>query len=334
MKRKLALLVAGVMVVGMFAGCGSSASSDSSSDSSSESTDDSSSDSAAADGDVVLGYSCVDMNNTFQTYLVAAAQDKAEELGASITVTDAQNDVVKQQDQVKALIQQGVDALIVVIADSSAAEPVTQAAQDAGIPLVYVNTLPQGFEEGSLPDGVHYVGSYEHDAGVMQGEMIGEAIGSGKVAILQGGLEYEATYNRSQGNKDEFEENYPDIEVVTEETANWQRDKAIDVVNNWLTAYDDLAAICANNDEMALGAIQALQAAGKDIPVVGVDATVDGCAAVKDGSMLGTVFQDSVGQGGGAVEIAVNWVKGEEPESDITWVPYVKVTADNVDDYM
>ena len=291
---------------------------------------------AAPDGTgLKIGYACVDMNNTFQTYLKAAAEAKAAELGAEFTFTDAQNDVVKQQDQVNTMIQQGVDALVVVAADSSAMAPVTAAAAEAGIPLVYCNINPYGNGE-EVPENVHYVGSDEIEAGRYQGEMIGEAIQSGKVCILQGGLAFEATYKRTQGNKDLFAEKYPDIEVVAEETAEWQRDKAIDVTNNWLTTYgDELTAICANNDEMALGAIEALKKAGRtDVPVVGIDATPDGCASVKSGEMLGTVFQDSKGQGGGSVEIAVRMCNGETFDDPFTWVPYVPVTSENVDEYI
>ncbi|MBO7711422.1 MAG: substrate-binding domain-containing protein [Lachnospiraceae bacterium] len=293
---------------------------------------------ASADG-LKIGYASVDLNNTFQTYLKAAAEAKAEELGCEITVTDAQNDVVKQQDQVNAMIQQGVDALVVVPADTSAMEPITIAAQNAGIPLVYCNTNPFGNDdtEGSgIPDGCYYVGSDEIEAGRYQGEMIGEAVQSGKVAILMGGLTHEGAYKRTEGNKMVFEESYPDIEVVAEETAEWQRDKAIDVTNNWLSAYgEELTAICANNDEMALGAIEALKKAGRtDVKVVGVDATPDGCASVKAGEMLGTVFQDSVGQGGGSVEIAYKMASGEEVEGKITWVPYVPVTSENVEEFI
>lgn len=285
---------------------------------------------------ITIGYSCVDMNNTFQTYLVDAAKDKAKEMGVEITVVDAQNDVVRQQDQVNAMIQQGVDALVVVAADSSAMEPVTAAAQNANIPIVYCNVNPFGTDFANVPDGAHYVGSDETESGRMQAEMIGPALQEGKVAILMGGLVYEAAHSRTNGNKEIFESKYPGIEVIAEETAEWQRDKAIDVVNNWLSAYgSELNAICANNDEMALGAVEALKAAGRtDVMVVGIDATPDGCAAVQNGELLGTVYQDSVGQGGGAVEIAVKWARGEKPSEKVTMIPYVPVSADNVEEYI
>ncbi len=329
--KKITRIAAGILLAGMLVltGCGG-ASSPASSDAGGASTTKS-----AGSGGMKIGYACVDMNNTFQTYLVAAAKNKAAELGAEITVTDAQNDVVKQQDQVNAMIQQGVNALVVVAADSSAMAPVTAAAQAANIPLVYCNINPFGNGE-EVPENVHYIGSDETQAGIYQGEMIGEAIQSGKVAILQGGLVYEATYKRTDGNKQVFAEKYPDIEVIAEETAEWQRDKAIDVTNNWLSAYgNELTAICANNDEMALGAIEALKKANRtDVKVVGIDATPDGCASVAAGEMLGTVYQDSVGQGGGAVEIAVNMANGVQPEDSFTWVPYIPVDAENVSEYM
>ncbi|MDO4616627.1 MAG: substrate-binding domain-containing protein [Lachnospiraceae bacterium] len=326
MKRKIALFAIGAMMVGAMAGCGSGSSA---SNSTAGST------AAADDGAMAIGYSCVDMNNTFQTYLVAAAEDKAEELGASITVTDAQNDVVKQQDQVKALIQQGVDCLVVVPSDSSAMGPITNAATEAGIPLVYCNVNP--FEDfADIPEGVHYIGSDETEAGTYQAEMLGEEIQSGGVAILHGGLEYEATYKRTAGNEDTFAAQYSDISVLTKEDANWQRDEAINIVNNWITAYgDELTGICANNDEMALGAVEALKAAGReDVKVVGIDATPDGCASVQAGEMLATVYQDSVGQGGGAVEIAVGMANGEAQAETYTMIPYQKVTAENVEDFI
>lgn len=317
-KKLLSALMATVMVLSL-AACGNSNTTDAS---------------AKDDGKLTVGYACVDMNNTFQTYLVAAAEAKAEELGVNFVMTDAQNDVVKQQDQVKAMLQQGVDAMIVVAADSSAMEPVTTAVTAAGIPLVYVNVIPYG-DDTELPEGVYYVGSDETEAGRMNGTLACEAAGGkGGVAILMGGLIHEATYKRTNGIK-EIVAQYPDMEVLAEETAEWQRDKAIDVANNWLTAFgDELKVIAANNDEMALGAIEALKAAGRtDVVVTGVDAIPDACESIQKGELQGTVFQDSVGQGGGAMEIAVKAAKGETLDA-YTWIPYIPVDASNVAEYV
>lgn len=329
MKKRLlsALLATALAATTLLTGCGGGAASSAPAGSAPAA-------SAGADDKLTVGYACVDMNNTFQTYLVDAASAKADELGVEFVMTDAQNDVVKQQDQVKAMLQQGVDAMIVVAADSSAMEPVTAAVTAAGIPLVYVNVNPFG-DATELPDGVYYVGSDETEAGRMNGTLACEAAGGkGGVAILMGGLVYEASYKRTDGIK-EIVAKYPDMKVLAEETAEWQRDKAIDVTNNWLTAFgDELKVVAANNDEMALGAIEALKAAGRtDVVVTGVDAIPDACESIQKGELLGTVYQDSVGQGGGAMEIAVKAVKGETVE-DFTWVPYIPVDAENVAEYV
>lgn len=331
-RRLFAAILAAALAVSTLAGCGRS--SGGSTGGSAAGSASAGSASAASDDQITVGYACVDMNNTFQTYLVDAASKKADELGVKFVMTDAQNDVVKQQDQIKAMLQQGVDAMIVVAADSSAMEPVTAAVTAAGIPLVYCNINPYG-DATELPDGVYYVGSDETEAGRMNGTLACEAAGGkGGVAILMGGLVYEASYKRTDGIK-EIVAQYPDMKVLAEETAEWQRDKAIDVTNNWLTAFgDELKVVAANNDEMALGALEALKAAGRtDVVVTGVDAIPDACESIKKGELLGTVFQDSKGQGGGAMEIAVKAIKGEAVE-DFTWVPYIPVYASNVDEYI
>jgi ABC-type sugar transport system substrate-binding protein len=290
---------------------------------------------AAASGDTIkIGYACPNINNTFQTYLVDAAKAYAEKNNVELIVVDGQQDVIMQQDQVKALIEQGVQALMVTPADTSAMEPVTEAAKAAGIPLVYFNTNP--YSDGNMPEGTYYVGSQEVTAGELQMTAAGDKLGGkGNIAILMGGLTYEASFERTQGVKNIIESTYPDIKVLAEETAEWQREKAVSVVENWITAYGDtLDAIFANNDEMALGAIMALQSAGiTDVLVFGVDATPDGIKAVEEGTLTATVFQDAVGQSEGSMEIAIKAVKGESIAETVKWIPYVLVTKDNVADF-
>jgi len=289
---------------------------------------------AAAGETLKIGYACPNINNTFQTYLVDAAKAYAAANNIELTVTDAQQDVVMQQDQIKALIEQGVDALMVTPADTSAMASVTKAAQDAGIPIVYFNTNP--YPDGNMPAGSFYVGSQELTAGNLQMEYIGKQLGGkGNIAILMGGLTYEASFQRTQGVEDIIASTYPDIKVLAKETAEWQREKAVSVTENYLTAYgDDLKAIIANNDEMALGAINTLQAQGRtDVLVAGIDCTPDAVKAIKEGTMAATVFQDAVGQSEGAMKIAISAVKGETISEAVTWIPYVLVTKDNVAQY-
>lgn len=290
---------------------------------------------AAPAGKIKIGYACPNINNTFQTYLVDAAKAYAAANNIELTVTDAQQDVVTQQDQIKTLIQQGVQALMVTPADTSAMASVTKAAQDAGIPIVYFNTNPFK-DEASIPDGAFYVGSQEITAGNLQiGEIAKLLNGKGNVCILMGGLTYEASTERTKGVEDMIKEKYPDMKVLAKETADWQREKAVSVTENWLTTYGkEINAIFANNDEMALGAIKSLQAQGrKDVLVAGIDATPDAVKAIQDGTLTCTVFQDAKGQSEGAMKIAVNAVNKVAIPSKIQWIPYVLVNKDNVAQY-
>lgn len=281
---------------------------------------------------IKIGYSTSNMNDTQQTYIVDAAIEKAEEYDYSIDVQDAQEDVIKQQDQVNAMIEQGVDAIIVVPVDTSAMDPITKAATEAEIPLVYINRNP--FGDGDIPEGVYYVGSQEIVAGQFQGEYLVDLMGEeGGVAILMGILSNEGAVKRTEGNEEVLGK-YPGIKILAKETGNWQKDQGMDIAENWLTAYGDgLNAILCNNDEMALGAINALEAAGRDdVFVMGIDAIPDAVKLVADGKMAATVLQDSAGQGEGAVEIVHNVLEGKEQDS-IKWLDFVLVTPENVADF-
>lgn len=281
-----------------------------------------------------IGYSCNNFNDTFQTYIVDAAEAYVgENPDLSIDVQDAQEDVIRQQDQVNAFIEQGVDALVVVPVDTSAMEPITQAAKDAGIPLVFVNRNP--FGQSDAPENVFYVGSQEVIAGELQMEYVGEQLaGKGKIAILMGILSNEGAVKRTEGNEAVIADKYPDIEVLAKETGNWQRDQGLSITENWLTAYgNDLNAILANNDEMALGALMACQNADReDILILGVDAIPDALDSIEEDGLTATVLQDAVGQGKGAVEAAHKALKGESQEG-INWIPFKLVTKDNLAEF-
>ncbi len=290
----------------------------------------------AAKGDAAetktIGYVINNLNDTFQTFIFEAAKTKAESLGYTIDIQDSQEDVIRQQDQVKALIQKKVDALVVVPVDTSAMAPITQAANEAGIPLVYVNRNP--FGEGELPENVFYVGSQEIIGGRLQAEELVKVMGEeGKVCILMGILSNEGAVKRTEGNK-EILSKYAGIEVLAEETGNWQTDQGMSLTENWLTAYgEELKAILSNNDDMALGAIQAAKAAGReDLIIIGLDATPAALEAVEAGTMAATVLQDAKGQGEGAVMAADKAVKGETQDA-VTWIDFVLVNKDNVGEY-
>jgi inositol transport system substrate-binding protein len=233
------------------------------------------------------------------------------------------------------MIEQGYKAIMVVPVDTSAMGPITDAVTKAGIPLIYVNRNPFGTEQP--PQGVYYVGSQEIVAGQLQADYLVKLLGDnvkGGVGILEGILSNEGAVKRTEGNETVLAK-YPDVKVLAKEAGDWQSDKAMSITENWLTAYGkDLTCILANNDGMAMGALQALEAAGRtDVIVMGVDAIPDAVKLVKDGKLTATVLQDAKGQGGTGVEIADKVIKGETPEA-ITWIDFVLITPENVDQYL
>jgi len=315
MKKILAILLVLVLALGMFTACGGGAEEE-----------------TPADETVTIGFAQCNLNDTFQTYVVDAATAKAQELGYEIDVQDAQEDVVKQQDQVNTMIEQGYDAIMVVPVDTAAMGPITDAVTAAGIPLIYVNRNPFGEEQP--PEGVYYVGSQEIVAGKLQGEFLVEKMGTaGGVGILMGILSNEGAVKRTEGNE-EILSQYPDIKILAKEAGDWQYDKGMAITENWLTAYgEELTAVLANNDGMAIGALQALEAAGRDdVIVVGVDAIPDAVNLVAEGKLDATVLQDAEGQGAGGVDVAAKAIGGEAPEA-VTWIDFVLVTPDNVADF-
>lgn len=315
MKKILAILLVLVLALGMFTACGGGAEEE-----------------APADETVTIGFAQCNLNDTFQTYVVDAASAKADELGYKIDVQDAQEDVVKQQDQVNTMIEQGYDAIMVVPVDTAAMGPITEAVTKAGIPLIYVNRNPFGTEEP--PAGVYYVGSQEIVAGQLQGQFLIDTMGEkGGVGILMGILSNEGAVKRTEGNE-EILAKYPDIKILAKESGEWQYDKGMSITENWLTAYgDELTAILANNDGMAIGALQALETAGRDdVIVVGVDAIPDAVNLVAEGKLDATVLQDAEGQGAGGVDVAAKLIAGETPAS-VTWIDFVLVTPENVADF-
>lgn len=300
-----------------------------------EGSDEAVSSGEAGAGDITIGYACKDVNDTFQTYLVEEAQAYADDNGITLNVVDAQNDVVMQQDQVKNFITQGVDAVVITVIDTSSAAPITTAALEAGIPLVYVNTNP--YPDGDVPEGVYYVGSIEREAGELQAEYIGELLGGeGKACIIQGSLVHEGAVQRTEGVEEKLSELYPNMEILAKQPADWQKDEAMNVMENWLTTYNnDIQAVFANNDEMALGVMNALQANGlTEMKVIGIDGTTAALEAIKAGTLAGSVYQDANGQAQGAMEIADTVARGGTVDEQVKWVPFILITPENVDEFM
>jgi inositol transport system substrate-binding protein len=281
---------------------------------------------------VKVGVSIANFDDTFLTYMMDGmkAWGKAHPGEVELTFTDAKEDMAKQLDQVENFIVQKMDAVIIVPVDTSATAPMTKNLVGKGVKAVYVNRNP-----GNLPDGAYYVGSEEVVAGRMQMEFLGEKLkGKGNVAILIGKLDNEGALKRTAGNEEVQKAKYPNIKILDKQTGQWQRNEGLMKTEDWLNRFGkDLQAILSNNDDMALGAIQALKDKKRtDVIVVGVDATPDALTSISKGELAATVFQDAAGQGGGAVDVAVKTAKGQKMPKE-TWIPFKLVTPENLSQF-
>jgi len=293
---------------------------------------------AMADG---IGVSMALFDDNFLTVLRNGIQAYADENGISVQIEDAQNDVAKQLDQINNFIASGVDAIIVNPVDTSATQAMSDAAAAAGVPLVYVNRQPINVD--SLPDNQAFVASNESDSS-RQGfiEQCNQWAAAGKtevsVYVLQGELSNQAAVQRTQNYYDVIEagECAVTVNVIDQQTANWSRDQAQNLMTNWLSTGAAFDGVLANNDEMAIGAIQAMKAAGIDmgsVIVSGVDATQDALAAMQAGDLDITVFQNASAQGSGALNAAVALAAGESVDQKV-YIPFELVTPANMADYM
>ena len=280
-----------------------------------------------------IGVTLSAFEHQFLVKVKEAMTEKAKELGVQIQFVEAQGDIVKQLNQIQTFMSQEIDAIIVNPVDTTATPKMTKLVTGAGIPLVYVNLQPA---EETLPKGVAYVGSEEIVSGKLQGEGIAKLLNNkGNIVIMMGELATQAAVLRTEG-VEKVVAQHPEMKIVGKQTANWRRNEAIDLMNNWLVAGTKIDAVVANNDEMAIGAILALQQAGKDVKkvvIAGIDATADALAEMEKGNLNVTVFQDAKGQGRGAVETAVKLIKGEKVESFV-WIPFELVTPENYKEYL
>ena len=282
-----------------------------------------------------IGVSMALFDDTFLTILRNGITDAGKKAGASVQVEDGGNDVGKQLSQVQNFIAQKVDAIIVNPVDTDATPKITKLAADAKIPLVYVNRKPVDFEK--LGAGVAFVASDERVSGTLQTQHICKLLkGKGDVLVLMGELSNEAARTRTKDIEEVVAT--PDckgMKIVDKREGKWSRTNAQDITTNWLSSGIKFDAIIANNDEMAIGAINALKAAKKWTPatiVGGIDATPDALASLKAGDLKVTVFQNAAGQGSGSVDAALKLVK-KQPVDRFVNVPFELVTPENLSKY-
>jgi inositol transport system substrate-binding protein len=288
-----------------------------------------------------IGISIQNFDNMFQVLLRDGMEARAKELGLDVTVLDAKANVETQLSQIQNFIANGVDGIVLTVADSSIGSAISKAAADAGIPVAYVNIAPENVDQ--LPKNQAYVGSNEIESGTLgafEACKLLRAAGKSNAAngyILQGSLVHEAAIQRTKDVRDILDDDMCKfINIDATVVGDWSRVKAQDITTNWLSTGSVPDVIFANNDEMALGAIQAMKAVGtnmNDVVVVGVDATADALTAMKAGDLDVTVFQNANGQGGGGIDTVMKLIKGEKVISPV-FIPFELVTPNNVDSYI
>jgi len=262
-----------------------------------------------SEGDFKIGFSISTLNNPFFVTLSEGAQEKADELGVELTVVDAQDNASKQASDVEDLIQQDVDLLLINPTDSQAVAAAVESANSAGIPVITVDRSAEGGEV------VSHIASDNVAGGEMAGEYLLELVGDGAlVAELEGIPGSSAARDRGEGFNNVANEA---LDVAAKQTANFNRGEGLTVMENILQSNPDIKGVFAHNDEMALGALEAIEASGKDIFVVGFDATDDAVKSVESGNLAGTVAQKPDLIGITALETAVAHLKGEDVEKSI-----------------
>jgi inositol transport system substrate-binding protein len=317
MSKKLGagLVVTSLAFVSLI-GCGSNAATNSASNS---------------NGKVTIGVAMSSFDDAWLTYLIDAMKKAGNENpNINLIFADANNDSNKQLSEVENFVHQQVKAIIVNPVDPSSMAPILKAANDAKIPLIAVNR-----EFPNMDQATSYVGSQSIQAGQLEMEGIAQLLhGKGNIVIMQGALGQEAEVNRTKGYYEVLKK-YPDIHVVLTGSANWDRAKGMSLMENWLHTGKKIDAVVSNNDEMAIGAIKAIDAAGLKgkIVVGGVDATPQGLSFVKSGELALSVYQSALGQGTDSVKEAYEAATGKSvPKTD--YVPYELVKPSDADKYL
>ena len=265
--------------------------------------------------------------NSFMVKMREGAQKKADELGLTINFQDASDDSATQANQLANAAATGAGAVIVNPTDSDAMAPAVKQLTDAKIPVVAVDRAVNNAEVSS------YIASDNVGGGKQAAKALSEAIhGEGEILVLQGKTGSSASRERGQGFEEGLKDS-PNIKVVAKQTAEFERVKGLDVTTNLLQAHPNIKAIFAENDEMALGAIEALgDKAGKDVIVVGFDGVEDALKAIKEGTMYASIAQQPADMAAQAVVEASKLLKGESATKEMQ-VDVVTVTKENVDKF-
>jgi inositol transport system substrate-binding protein len=273
--------------------------------------------------------------DTFLAYMSDALRVQAKKVGANVQMEVAGDDVGKQLSQIQNFIAQKVEAIIVNPVDTDVTPRITKLVTAANIPLIYVNRRPADFEK--LPAGVAWVASDEKVSGTLETQEVCRVMkGKGNIVVLMGELSNEAARTRTQDIENVLAtKECSGIKILDKREGKWQRTAGNDITTNWVANGMKFDAIISNNDEMAIGAIQALKAARKwrpDFMVAGIDATPDALASMKAGDLKVTVFQNAAGQGAGSLDAAIKLIKKQSVDRFVN-IPFELVTPGNLSRY-
>lgn len=272
---------------------------------------------------ISIGLALSTLNNPFFVSLRDGAQKAADAAGVTLVVTDGGNDATTQANQIQNFQAQKLNGVIINAVDSDAAGPIVAPLIAAKTPVVAVDRAVNGATVNS------FIASDNVAGGALAADALAKAIGEkGKIIVLQGTAGTSAARDRGQGFTDAIKK-YPNIQIVATQPADFDRTKGLDVATNLMQAHPDAVGIFAENDEMALGAIQALgDRAGKSVFVVGFDGTADGVAAIKAGTMAASIAQQPEDLGKSAVDTLLALIDGKTVEKTIG-VPVVVLDKAN-----
>ncbi|WP_031530679.1 sugar ABC transporter substrate-binding protein [Dyadobacter crusticola] len=278
---------------------------------------------------LVIGATMLSMQNEFIVNVSDEMEAKAKELGVELITVDAERSALKQVEQVESFIAQGVDAIIMNPCEVEASSPAVKLAMNANIPIINVNS-----ETSAKPTA--FIGSDDTEsARIAMRYLVDKLGGKGNILMMHGFMGQAAQLKRDNGAKEILKAN-PGIKLLAEQTGEWDRAKGMSLTENWIQSYgSQINAIFAHNDEMGMGAVKALEAAGlkNKVIVVSVDAIPDALQAVKKGSLDATVFQNAKEQGSKAIETAVKAAKKEAFEKEVL-IPFQLVTKENVGEFL
>lgn len=275
-----------------------------------------------------------DFNDTFLVYVRQEMERYVKEKyeNYEISFVDGRGDHATLQSALENTAIQGVDGVLINLVNPEAAGPIEEIFASDNIPHLYFNRMPLNLPE----DSFYYVGIDEYQCGAMQAEYVSQFKRNGNAVVLLGILGNDSVIKRTAGAKDYLAQNVRGINVIREQTGNWQREQALRIVETWLTAGVQIDAVFSNNDEMALGASQALIQAGKkigngsgEVIVCGIDATPDAQNAIREGTMSMSVLQDSTVQARMVIDNMIAILEGKEvPKLDL--MTPVVITKDSV----